>query len=361
LCVQSMRMASRWQLFWLLFVSYVFSVYFRKLFSLLLPFIVHDVGLTKDEIGMTQSFTQFGAFAIGKLLFGVASDLVNPSLIVVLGMIGIIISTYTMAISTALWQFLLSGAINGFLQGSGWPSTVKIVRQASFAHSQPFCANAQFQIFTAEEFGRMFTILACTNNVAGFVGPFTLLLPWRQITFVAEILSDVFDLSNPTFIFHYIKSDSLRVSIAATLATVYVAFMWSVVRRSYHYDSNDSSADQSKQQSENNKKTIAKHQNSSFSWRVLLQSEVVWLTAMFYAFTMTSRAIAETWIPIYVSESASEADALQASFVFETGGEIRRIRSSSELLVDHLCAANEIYLVMKFLALKFLQCIPFVF
>ncbi|KHN73727.1 Glucose-6-phosphate translocase [Toxocara canis] len=221
-----MKLERRWQLFWLLFVSYVFCVYFRKLFSLLLPSIVRDVTLTKDEMGFIVS-TQYAAYAVGKLFFGIASDLASPTVIVVVGLVGIILSMHVMAVSTTLWHFLISATINGFLQGSGWPAIVRITRQ----------------MFSVAEFGRTYTILACTNNVAGFIGPLSLVLPWRQTTF---------------------------------------------------------------------------------------------LTALYYSFTMASRAIAETWIPIFVSERLSELDALRASFFFETGGLFGSIISG--VFCDFLCA-----------------------
>ncbi|VDM23586.1 unnamed protein product [Toxocara canis] len=282
-----MKLERRWQLFWLLFVSYVFCVYFRKLFSLLLPSIVRDVTLTKDEMGFIVS-TQYAAYAVGKLFFGIASDLASPTVIVVVGLVGIILSMHVMAVSTTLWHFLISATINGFLQGSGWPAIVRITRQ----------------MFSVAEFGRTYTILACTNNVAGFIGPLSLVLPWRQTTF-----------------------------LTATFATTFTITLWVVLRRT----ENEASTYESLHQSYQNAQTSEqKTKEKAFSWWRIIGSEAAWITALYYSFTMASRAIAETWIPIFVSERLSELDALRASFFFETGGLFGSIISG--VFCDFLCA-----------------------
>uniref|UniRef100_A0A0M3IJF7 MFS domain-containing protein n=1 Tax=Ascaris lumbricoides TaxID=6252 RepID=A0A0M3IJF7_ASCLU len=278
-----MEMEKRWKIFWMLFISYVFYVYFRKLFSLMLPSIVRDIKLTKDEIGWIVS-AQYVAYALGKLLFGVASDIVNPSIIIITGLSGVVISVYVMAFSTHLWHFIISSTINGFLQGSGWPAVIKHIRQ----------------MFSTVEFARTYTIISCTNNVAGFIGPFTILLPWRQTTFLAAIIATSFIA---LLVFTLCRTEN-----SSTFRTV------------------------------NHQSSLCNEEakQKRFSWWLIFGSETFWIIAFYYSLTMASRAIAEVWIPIFVSEHFSEIDALEASFFFETGGFFGSIVSG--VVCDKMCA-----------------------
>uniref|UniRef100_A0A915CBG5 Major facilitator superfamily (MFS) profile domain-containing protein n=1 Tax=Parascaris univalens TaxID=6257 RepID=A0A915CBG5_PARUN len=278
-----MEIEKRWKIFCILFISYVFYVYFRKLFSLILPSIVRDIKLTKDEIGWIVS-AQYVAYALGKLLFGVASDVVNPSKIIITGLSGVVISAYVMAFSTHLWHFIISSTINGFLQGSGWPAVIKHIRQ----------------MFSTAEFATTYTIMSCTNNVAGFIGPLTILLPWRQTTFMAAIIATSFII---VLVFALYQTEN-----SSTFPII------------------------------NHKSSLCNEEakQKRFSWRLLFGSETFWIITFYYSLTMASRAIAEVWIPIFVSEHFSEVVALEATFFFEAGGFFGSIVSG--IACDKLCA-----------------------
>uniref|UniRef100_A0A914RUY3 Uncharacterized protein n=1 Tax=Parascaris equorum TaxID=6256 RepID=A0A914RUY3_PAREQ len=120
------------------------------------------------------------------------------------------------------------------------------------------------QMFSTAEFATTYTIMSCTNNVAAIIAT----------SFIIVLVFALYQTEN-----------------SSTFPII------------------------------NHKSSLCNEEakQKRFSWRLLFGSETFWIITFYYSLTMASRAIAEVWIPIFVSEHFSEVVALEATFFFEAG------------------------------------------
>ncbi|KAI5099615.1 glucose-6-phosphate exchanger SLC37A4, partial [Silurus meridionalis] len=152
-----------------MFLGYFLYYFNRKTFSFLMPSVMEDIKLDKEELGLITS-SQTLAYAISKFISGVLSDQISArwlfsSGLLIVGAINVLFSQ-----SSSLTAFTLLWFMNGIGQGFGWPPCGKVLRKW----------------FEPSQFGTWWAVLCCSMNLAGSLGPLiTTLLAmyysWRSI------------------------------------------------------------------------------------------------------------------------------------------------------------------------------------
>ncbi|XP_069326904.1 glucose-6-phosphate exchanger SLC37A4 isoform X3 [Eulemur rufifrons] len=133
-----------------------YSLYYfnRKTFSFVMPLLVEEISLDKDDLGLITS-SQSAAYAISKFVSGVLSDQMSArwlfsSGLLLVGLVNIVFSwSSTVPVFAALWF------LNGLAQGLGWPPCGKVLRKW----------------FEPSQFGTWWAILSTSMNLAGGLGP----------------------------------------------------------------------------------------------------------------------------------------------------------------------------------------------
>ncbi|NXR90281.1 G6PT1 protein, partial [Hypocryptadius cinnamomeus] len=151
-----------------MFVGYTLYYFNRKTFSFVMPAVMAEVPLGKDELGLITS-SQSAAYAISKFISGVLSDQMSArwlfsSGLLMVGLVNVVFSwSSTVTAFAGLWF------LNGLAQGLGWPPCGKILRKW----------------FEPSQFGTWWAILSTSMNLAGGLGPIVAALvsmnyDWRK-------------------------------------------------------------------------------------------------------------------------------------------------------------------------------------
>ncbi|NXT41176.1 G6PT1 protein, partial [Pelecanoides urinatrix] len=137
-----------------MFVGYTLYYFNRKTFSFVMPAVMAEMPLGKDELGLITS-SQSAAYAISKFVSGVLSDQMSArwlfsSGLLMVGLVNVVFSwSSTVTAFAGLWF------LNGLAQGLGWPPCGKILRKW----------------FEPSQFGTWWAILSTSMNLAGGLGP----------------------------------------------------------------------------------------------------------------------------------------------------------------------------------------------
>uniref|UniRef100_A0AAY4CB78 Major facilitator superfamily (MFS) profile domain-containing protein n=1 Tax=Denticeps clupeoides TaxID=299321 RepID=A0AAY4CB78_9TELE len=144
----------RTTIFLAMFVGYTLYCFNRKTFSFVMPSLMQEIKLDKDDLGLITS-CQSLAYAISKFISGVLSDQMSARWLFSIGLltvggINVVFSwSSTVAVFSGLWF------LNGLGQGLGWPPCGKVLRKW----------------FEPSQFGTWWAILSCSMNLAGGLGP----------------------------------------------------------------------------------------------------------------------------------------------------------------------------------------------
>ncbi|KAM3874982.1 glucose-6-phosphate exchanger SLC37A4a [Diretmus argenteus] len=144
----------RGTIFLAMFVGYMLYYFNRKTFSFVMPSLMQEIKLDKDDLGMITS-SQSLAYAISKFISGVLSDQISARWLFSIGLflvggINVVFSwSSTVAVFSGLWF------LNGLGQGLGWPPCGRVLRKW----------------FEPSQFGTWWAILCCSMNLAGSLGP----------------------------------------------------------------------------------------------------------------------------------------------------------------------------------------------
>ncbi|XP_053547278.1 glucose-6-phosphate exchanger SLC37A4 isoform X2 [Bombina bombina] len=137
-----------------MFVGYTLYYFNRKTFSFVMPSVMEEITLDKDDLGLITS-SQSAAYAISKFISGVLSDQMSArwlfsSGLCLVGLVNVVFSwSSSVPIFATLWFF------NGLAQGLGWPPCGKVLRKW----------------FEPSQFGTWWAILSTSMNLAGSLGP----------------------------------------------------------------------------------------------------------------------------------------------------------------------------------------------
>ncbi|XP_038610359.1 glucose-6-phosphate exchanger SLC37A4 isoform X1 [Tachyglossus aculeatus] len=137
-----------------MFVGYTLYYFNRKTFSFVMPALMGEIALDKDDLGLITS-SQSAAYAISKFASGVLSDRISArwlfsSGLLLVGLVNVVFSrSSTVPVFATLWF------LNGLAQGFGWPPCGKVLRKW----------------FEPSQFGTWWAILSTSMNLAGGLGP----------------------------------------------------------------------------------------------------------------------------------------------------------------------------------------------
>uniref|UniRef100_A0A8C6S809 Solute carrier family 37 member 4a n=2 Tax=Neogobius melanostomus TaxID=47308 RepID=A0A8C6S809_9GOBI len=165
----------RGTIFLAMFVGYTLYYFNRKTFSFVMPSVMEEIKMDKDDLGMITS-SQSLAYAISKFISGVLSDQLSARWLFSIGLffvggINVVFSwSSTVAAFSTLWF------LNGLGQGLGWPPCGRVLRKW----------------FEPSQFGTWWAILSCSKNLAGSVGPIVASVlaqscSWRTILSVSGV------------------------------------------------------------------------------------------------------------------------------------------------------------------------------
>uniref|UniRef100_A0A8C3RVV8 Solute carrier family 37 member 4 n=1 Tax=Chelydra serpentina TaxID=8475 RepID=A0A8C3RVV8_CHESE len=141
-------------IFTAMFVGYTLYYFNRKTFSFVMPSIMEEIEMDKDDLGLITS-SQSAAYAISKFISGVLSDQMSArwlfsSGLLLVGVVNVVFSwSSTVTVFSGLWF------LNGLAQGLGWPPCGKVLRKW----------------FEPSQFGTWWAILSTSMNLAGGLGP----------------------------------------------------------------------------------------------------------------------------------------------------------------------------------------------
>ncbi|KPP59299.1 glucose-6-phosphate translocase-like [Scleropages formosus] len=137
-----------------MFVGYTLYYFSRKTFSFVMPSVMQEIELDKDDLGLITS-SQTLAYAISKFISGVLSDQMSARWLFSVGLftVGVVNVAFSWSSSVALFASLWF--INGLGQGLGWPPCGKVLRKW----------------YEPSQFGTWWAVLSCSMNLAGGLGP----------------------------------------------------------------------------------------------------------------------------------------------------------------------------------------------
>uniref|UniRef100_M4AHL1 Glucose-6-phosphate exchanger SLC37A4-like n=2 Tax=Xiphophorus TaxID=8082 RepID=M4AHL1_XIPMA len=175
-------------IFLCMFTGYSLYFFNRKTFSFVMPSVMEEIELDKDDLGMITS-SQTMAYAISKFISGVLSDQISARWLFSIGLFLVGGINVAFSWSSTVSMFSLLWFINGLGQGCGWPPCGKVLRKW----------------YEPSQFGTWWSVLSCSMNLAGSLGPLmvTVLLQyydWRTILAMSGVFCAAFSLVCLVFI-----------------------------------------------------------------------------------------------------------------------------------------------------------------
>ncbi|NXI19379.1 G6PT1 protein, partial [Irena cyanogastra] len=151
-----------------MFVGYTLYYFNRKTFSFVMPAVMAEVPLGKDDLGLITS-SQSAAYAISKFISGVLSDRMSARWLFSSGLLMVGLVNVVFSWSSTVMAFAGLWFLNGLAQGLGWPPCAKILRKW----------------FEPSQFGTWWAVLSTSMNLAGGLGPIVAALvsmnyDWRK-------------------------------------------------------------------------------------------------------------------------------------------------------------------------------------
>ncbi|XP_078388661.1 glucose-6-phosphate exchanger SLC37A4a [Cetorhinus maximus] len=144
----------RISIFTAMFVGYTLYYFNRKTFSFVMPSVMKEVTLEKDDLGLITS-SQSLAYAISKFISGVLSDQISARMLFCIGLFLVGVINIIFSWSSTVTAFVVLWFFNGLAQGFGWPPCGKILRKW----------------FEPSQFGTWWAVLSTSMNLAGSLGP----------------------------------------------------------------------------------------------------------------------------------------------------------------------------------------------
>ena len=125
----------RWRIFIAIYVGYFFYYLSRKALPCLAPMVVDELMLNKTDFGLINSWHAI-AYGISKVISGMISDRTSPRLFMSLGLALVGVSNLALSRCSSLPQLAIFWALNGYLQGWGWPPCGRLLTHWFGAHER---------------------------------------------------------------------------------------------------------------------------------------------------------------------------------------------------------------------------------
>ena len=123
----------RWDVIALTWVAYASYYLCRKQLAVSKTTLKNQFGLSLETLGAIDT-GYLVAYAAGQFASGLVCDSVGPRRLVGLGMLGCAGATALFGASSTSSAFAVAFALNGALQSTGWPGTVKADQQRNDQH-----------------------------------------------------------------------------------------------------------------------------------------------------------------------------------------------------------------------------------
>ncbi len=171
----------RMQVLLTIFVGYAGYYLVRTNINVAKPYLIHDLGLSKGDVGLLASALTI-AYGISKFLMGNVSDRSNPRYFLATGLILSGIVNIIFGFLPGLWLMTAFWFLNGWFQGMGWPP----------------CGRTMVHWFSDGERGTKMAIWNVAHNVGGMLAPiiasYAIVLPflggsWRSAFYVPAVMS----------------------------------------------------------------------------------------------------------------------------------------------------------------------------
>ncbi|CAL1571960.1 unnamed protein product [Knipowitschia caucasica] len=263
----------RGTIFLAMFVGYTLYYFNRKTFSFVMPSVMEEIKMDKDDLGLITS-SQSLAYAISKFISGVLSDRLSARWLFSIGLfcvggINIVFSwSFSVTAFSTLWF------LNGLGQGLGWPPCGRILRKW----------------FEPSQFGTWWAVLSCSMNLAGSVGPI-----------VASVLS---------------QSCSWRTILSASGGTcLVVSFLCLLFIKNEPKDVGLPNIEASA------KKSKGGASSESTLWEFLL-SPYLWLLSVSYLVVFGVKTACSDWGQLFLIQDKGQTTLMGSSYIsaLEVGG-----------------------------------------
>ncbi|CAL8398499.1 unnamed protein product [Boreogadus saida] len=272
-----------------MFIGYSLYFFNRKTFSFVMPAVMEEIELDKDDLGLITS-SQTMAYAISKFISGVLSDRISARWLFSIGLFVVGGINVVFSWSSTVAMFSLLWFINGLGQGCGWPPCGKVLRKW----------------FEPSQFGTYWAVLSCSMNLAGSLGPLmaTVLLQyydWRTILSASGIVCAAFSLVCIVFV----KNEPTDVGLPAVEAA---------------------------------KKKGAKGGNNESTLREFLTSPFLWVLSLGYMVVFGVKTAATDWGQLFLIQEKGQSVLMGSSYMsaLEVGGFVGSLASG--LLSDRAVA-----------------------
>ncbi|XP_043935378.1 glucose-6-phosphate exchanger SLC37A4 [Protopterus annectens] len=116
-------------IFLAMYVGYTLYYFNRKTFSFVMPSVMEEIDLDKDDLGLITS-SQSAAYAISKFISGILSDVVSARCLFAIGLFLVGVVNVFFSWSSTVLVFAVLWFFNGMAQGFGWPPCGKVLRKS---------------------------------------------------------------------------------------------------------------------------------------------------------------------------------------------------------------------------------------
>jgi OPA family glycerol-3-phosphate transporter-like MFS transporter len=154
----------RWRIMEATFIGYATFYLVRNNLSPVLLDMEETLGYTRAQMGNIAAMTALG-YGLGKFVMGALSDRSNPRVFMALGLLATAICNFAFGEATSYPVHLRLWALNGFVQGMGWPP----------------CGRSMGHWFSEKERGLTFSIWNTAHNVGGGIAGY--LAAWAAHSF----------------------------------------------------------------------------------------------------------------------------------------------------------------------------------
>ena len=144
----------RLRVFYSIYIGYVFYYLTRKCLAFAMPSLMVDLGYDKAQLGILTTTLAF-SYGISKFCCGIIADQSNPRFFMGLGLMATGLFSILFGLSSSLLFFILFWALNGLVQGCGWPSSTRLLTHW----------------YSKSERGRWWSMFASSQNVGGALSP----------------------------------------------------------------------------------------------------------------------------------------------------------------------------------------------
>ena len=109
-----------------MFIGYAVFYFCRKNLSSATPALIHDLGLTKTQLGSIWSMLYL-TYGVSKLVNGIIGDRANPRYFMAIGLILSAVTNIFFGMSASITVLGILWAFNGWFQGMGWPPCARLL------------------------------------------------------------------------------------------------------------------------------------------------------------------------------------------------------------------------------------------